>query len=266
MHSQLLILIFLLFVSLPATAVADTCAPVPESKAHISKSLALKYEVEWKRAIDQDKPQDLQRLLPVVDAKVTNDKGKTALMAAVKIGDHCLMTQLLERGLKMSDRGYTGGTTLMYAVLGNQSKMIDLLLVQLSDLNAQSTNGWTAVMIAAAKGFAGAMAQLHAAGADVNLADVYQWTPLMRSVDNRHTDVAKYLLSTPGIDVDHVNENGSTVLHIAAQVGDAETVTRLLQLNAKVSIKDVNGFTPLDVAVANSHPEVADLIRQVVQK
>lgn len=244
----------------PALA-SDTCRSVQKSESALSEAQSRKLHVQWKRAVDQDKVSDLWDLMARVDVQTTNDKGKTALMAAVKVGDHCLLQELLQRGLSISDRGNTGGTTLMYAVLGNQQQMIDLVLSHNPDLNAQSTNGWTAAMIAAAKGFSEAMEQLFTAGADVNLADVYQWTPLMRAIDNQHSGVVSYLLSLPDIDVQHANENGSTALHLAAQAGNKTLVVQLLKSGSVVPAKDKTGFSAADVALQNGYTEVGDFIR-----
>lgn len=254
-------------LGIPAAIEANECKPVEPQSAEVvlSEAQTIKLQAEWKRAIDQDKTSELWRLLGYVDAgkiniKSTNDKGKTALMAAVKTGDQCLLAELLQRGLSISDKAYTGGTALMYAVLGNQAEMIDLVLLREQELNSQSANGWTAVMIAAAKGFKGSMQQLYKAGADINIPDVYQWTPLMRAIDNRHSSVVNYLLSLPGVDVRHINENGSTTLHIAAQTGDRALVTRLLELDADVTATDKNGFTASHVAIENNYPGIAEVI------
>ena len=254
-------------ICLPAGAEATVCKPVeqPNPDVALTEKEILNLQAEWKRAIDQDKATDLWRLLAEVDAnridvKSTNDKGKTALMAAVKVGDQCLLEELLRRGLRIKDKGTTGGTVLMYAVLRNQTKMIDLVLLREQELNAQSTNGWTAVMIAAAKGFKDSMQQLHAAGADINIPDVYLWTPLMRAIDNRHSSVIDYLLSLPEVDVGQINENGSTALHIAAQVGDKVLVTKLLELGVDVTATDKNGFTASDVAFENDYAHIAKVI------
>jgi len=258
---------FLPVVSHPASIENTDCRRVEPSTPGIvlSEAQTLKLQTDWKRAIDQDKVVDLWRLLTDVDAnrvdvKSTNDKGKTALMTAVKIGDQCLLAELLRRGLSISDKGYTGGTALMYAVHGNDSGMIDIVLSREPELDAQSTNGWTAVMIAAAKGFNDSMQQLFSAGANINLPDVYQWTPLMRAIDNRHDSVVRYLLSLPIIEVNRSNENGSTALHIAAQAGNKVVVTRLLKLGSEVTATDKNGLSASDVAIRNGYPDIAELL------
>ncbi len=254
--------ISLIVLCLSNTHAEAACNPIPQLSVALTQDEVLVAESEWKRAIDQDKAEDIRRLLSSVDVKITNDKGKTALMAAVKIGDQCLMEELLRRGLKMSDRGYTGGTALMYAVLGNQVEMIDQVLAYKPDLNAQSTNGWTAVMIAAAKGFESAMSMLKEAGADVNLADVYGWTPLMRALDNRHSAVVGYMLSLPEVDLNYLNENGSSALHIAAQTGNASAVSRLMQRGADTEVRDKNGYSAADVATQYNYLIVAEQILQ----
>ncbi len=248
----------LLSVTVNSYASEQSCIPIPPTSP---QSQTEQLETEWKRAIDQDKVADLKRLLPGVDVALTNNKGKTALMAAVKVGDNCLLQELMQRGLKFSTKSYTGGTALMYAVLGNQPEMIEKVLSYQPDPDEQSTNGWTAVMIAAAKGFRSAVLDLHQAGADINLPDVYQWTPLMRAIDNRHTDVAVYLLAAPGINVNHTNENGSSALHIAALTGETEIVTTLLQLGSDKDLQDKNGLTPADVAETAGYADLSNKLR-----
>jgi len=84
----------------------------------------------------------------------------------------------------------------------------------------------------------------------------------MRAIENRHGSVVSYLLSLPEIKINQQNENGSTALHVAAQVGDVVTVGRLLELGAAVAPKDKNGISAHDIATANGHSNVAELINQ----
>ena len=236
-------------------------AQVPLDSAD-EKAQPVSPALKWKRAIDRDDGEALWRLLSQVDVLGSNDKGKNALMAAAKIGDKELLEALVRHGVRIEDKSLTGGTALMYAVLGNQAQMIDYLLTRTQHLDAQSTNGWTAVMIAAAKGFDGALKQLVEAGADANLADVYQWSPLMRAIDNKHREVINYLLALPGPALNEINENGSTALHVAAQFGDVETVELLLERGADSSVLDKNGDSAEDVARLNAYPDIARFIKQ----
>lgn len=52
--------------------------------------------------------------------------------------------------------------------------------------------------------------------------------------------------------MDAADVKGQTTLHVAAQNGLADAVNVLLQMNASLEIKDINGKTPLEVAVENA--------------
>lgn len=221
-------------------------------------------EQRWKRAIDRDDAKVIWQMLSDADVTLTNDKGKTALMAAAKLGDQELLQALLSRGLSLEDRSFTGGTALMYAALGNQLDMLQFLQQQVSGIeyrDARSTNGWTAIMIAAAKGFDDAVKILVEDGGDPWLADAYQWSPLMRAIDNRHTGVVDYLLSLPNAPLNQQNENGSTALHIAALKGDTGAAQQLLASGAEAGIRDKNSMAAVDIAMANGSATLLELLK-----
>ena len=242
--------------------------PEPSATEPSAKEQAVSDEVRWKRAIDRDDVQVLRQLLSQVDVKLSNDKGKTALMAAAKTGDLDLLESLLQKGLTLDDRSFTGGTSLMYAALGRETGMISYLLDATrgaanfqSYVDAESTNGWTAVMIAAAKGFDGVVQQLVEEGqADAWRADAYQWSPLMRAIDNRHAAVIHYLLELDQPQLSSVNENGATALHVAVEKGDVETVKLLLNKSIDRDTRDNAGRTALDIAVSRSDKSIMDLL------
>lgn len=242
--------------------------PEPSATEPSATEQAVSDEVRWKRAIDRDDVQVLRQLLSQVDVKLSNDKGKTALMAAAKTGDLDLLESLLQKGLTLDDRSFTGGTSLMYAALGRETGMISYLLDATrgaanfqSYVDAESTNGWTAVMIAAAKGFDGVVQQLVEEGqADAWRADAYQWSPLMRAIDNRHAAVIHYLLELDQPQLSSVNENGATALHVAVEKGDVETVKLLLNKSIDRDTRDNAGRTALDIAVSRSDKSIMDLL------
>ncbi len=225
--------------------------------------------VTWQRAIDRDDAAAIRRLMPNTDIADTNEKGKSALMSAARLGDLELLEALRDRGLKLTDRSKTGGTSLMYAALGNQLPMIRYIHAEINDrqfLDARSTNGWTALMIAAAKGFDGSVRTLVELGADPSLADAYQWTPLMRAIDNRHKSVVQFLGGRADAQVNAVNENGSTALHIAALKGDQFSAALLLDRpDIMPAITDNTGRNALEIALTNGNTELAELIRRHIK-
>jgi ankyrin repeat protein len=78
-------------------------------------------------------------------------------------------------------------------------------------------------------------------------------TALHWSIKNQHYAVTKLLLSIPDIDVDATNHRGHTPLHLAAMLGDKNTVIRLLKQGAGIkNSKDKEELSPLDYAYEKS--------------
>ncbi len=152
----------------------------------------------------------------------------------------------------------------MYAALGNQLPMIRHIMSEVDSpgfIDAQSANGWTALMIAAAKGFEETVRLLVELGADPSLADAYQWTPLMRAIDNRHHAVVKYLVGCDDVKIDSVNENGLTALHVAALINDEFSAAQLLaRAPGLVFVRDKAGNSAQQIASLNGNRKLADFI------
>jgi ankyrin repeat protein len=55
---------------------------------------------------------------------------------------------------------------------------------------------------------------------------------------------------------------GFTPLHDAAEEGQKEIVKLLITKGADVNAQKNNGWTPLDLAISDKHPETADLLRK----
>ena len=56
--------------------------------------------------------------------------------------------------------------------------------------------------------------------------------------------------------------NGQTPLHSAASEGHLEMVSLLVQKGAEINAKDKSGQTPMDLANANQHQDVAKLLAE----
>jgi ankyrin repeat protein len=136
----------------------------------------------------------------------------------------------------------------MFAVLGNELAIAKWLFNQGVDINAQGSNGWSAVTIASAKGFAEMLAWLVAIGVNVNAADVYQFSPLMRAVDNGHANAVHILLGVPGIEIDVQDEAKNTALHYAVANNRRDLVELLLDSGARSDIRNRMGQTAATMA------------------
>ncbi|RLN87578.1 hypothetical protein BBJ28_00005879 [Nothophytophthora sp. Chile5] len=78
--------------------------------------------------------------------------------------------------------------------------------------------------------------------------------------DNDRARVAE-LLAAPGVDVDHFDAGGQTLLHLACFWGRMELAKLLLAAGASLKTKNAAGCTALDLATHWGHSAVAEVIR-----
>ncbi|CAI4214173.1 unnamed protein product [Parascedosporium putredinis] len=89
-----------------------------------------------------------------------------------------------------------------------------------------------------------------------SLCDVWGKTPLMCAAGRlQNFEVVKLLLDDGRSDINATNDNGVTAMHIAAGVGDRETIMLLWERGADPMARTAVGVTPLGYAVAKHRVE-----------
>ncbi|KAG3018025.1 hypothetical protein PC128_g13450 [Phytophthora cactorum] len=78
--------------------------------------------------------------------------------------------------------------------------------------------------------------------------------------DNDRARMAE-LLAVPGVDVDHFDAGGQTLLHLACFWGRMDLTKLLLAAGASLKTKNAAGYTALDLATHWGHSAVAEVIR-----
>lgn len=112
---------------------------------------------------------------------------------------------------------------------------------------------------AAALGKMDAVRKFLEAGMGVDADDSEGNTALLQAAKGGHAAVVDYLI-TQGADVNYVGSGWDTALISAASSGDVATVRRLLEANAKADQKNEDNWSPLTVAAFEGHSEVVDLL------
>ncbi len=115
------------------------------------------------------------------------------------------------------------------------------------------------ILEAAASGDLPHVEQFLASGADVNLRDGRNDTPLIVSSRNGHAEIVRLLISR-GAEVEAANNSGVTALAAASQGGHAEVVKLLLASSANINSRNTEGWTPLALACFGGHADVAALL------
>jgi len=117
----------------------------------------------------------------------------------------------------------------------------------------------TPLHFAALNGHLDIASMLISKGADVNVKNTYELTPLYYAVDHKNILV---LLIKNGADVDVKTWNNLTPVYWAAQSGSNDSLLVLIENGANISAVCSTGRnTPLDIAEKCGHPETVKLLR-----
>ena len=145
------------------------------------------------------------------ELKTARDEGgATALMYAALYGDDAAVKKVLDSGADPNLANDANATALIWGV--DNLKKTRLLVEAGADVNAQTSDGATAFLVAARRPGSSA--------------------------------VLRYLLDH-GADAKTANKQGTTALHYAAASGDLDMVTLLLERGAAVNAQAQEGTAPL---------------------
>ena len=176
------------------------------------------------------------------DVESPNADGETALMVVARTGRVDAAQALLRRGAKVNAvEQWRGQTALMWAAAQDQPAMVKALVAAGADVNARSrVNNWqrqvtaepraiyrpagglTPLLYAAREGCVDCAKSLAEAGANFNLADPEEVSPLLLSILNGHYDLAAYLIQK-GANPSKWDWYGRTPLYAAV---DMNTIPR----------------------------------------
>lgn len=211
--------------------------------------------------------------LPGINVNTRDKYGETPLTSAIDKDDLLILSALLkvpdiDVNMKIdncSSPGYVSAdgvadghvdlckddskTPLMIAASrGNPESVKALLSVAGIDVNATSSQGWTALCRAVQMNNSKCVRELLSAKAiQVNLPVVESGsTPLYYAAEGGHLECLKELLAVPCVAVNRANKRGSTPLHIACRKGHDKCIEELLKRpEIAINVSDVKGFTPL---------------------
>jgi uncharacterized protein len=117
----------------------------------------------WAVQTDAPKAAAVIAEQPALEVETTTAAGETALMLAALKSDIVLCRRLLERGAVVNRAGWT---PLHYAASGGHAGIVNLLLERGAQVDAESPNKTTPLMMAARYGTEESVDRLLASGAD----------------------------------------------------------------------------------------------------
>jgi ankyrin repeat protein len=232
---------------------------------------------------------DRHELLPLLLARVPNvrETAEQALSAPISNGDAEATRLLAEAGADLSryrdDDGHRVPIVWAAVRAGCSSELLELLLSHHADPSSAGPDGYTPYRLAVAAGRTDLGELLRRYGADDRLtaADLFlsacrrgdraaarreldenpgllaglgddERAALVRAAERGDTDAVTLMLDL-GFALDTRDDNGATALHAAAYSGGATTVRALLERGADIHARDTNwNSTALDWAAVGS--------------
>lgn len=194
-----------------------------------------------------------------------------AVHTAVREGDDKLVKKLLDMGVYPSGGKWDGGhgeTPLHVAAeLGRANMMSYLLLLKGADPDMLDRRNYTPLFRAAEKGHESAVRVLLAAGADMHIrcgsARGYGSRRIssFNMVARRGLTGVLRVMVQGGVDVDAAPcAYGVTALHSAASTGTVEAICMLVEAGASIEARNAGGNTPLLTAVNFCNLDAADAL------
>ncbi len=107
--------------------------------------------------------------------------------------DTAKVMELVNSGIPVDTRDHYGKTTLMWAVVNENIKMAEFLILKGADVNASDGEGTTVLMWAVVTGNPATVSLLIDNGADINRKDMYGKTALMSSRSRNNREISDLL-------------------------------------------------------------------------
>jgi ankyrin repeat protein len=215
----------------------------------------------------------LEQLLDAAVDPDYRDKpwGRSPISQAAEYGKTRCVELLLERGTNpnmLDTNGWStnqrnaGKTPLMWAAMNNKRGACSVLLAYRADPNIKISEG-TALHYAVHHGHQAFVRDLLEGGADPNIQDEKERTPLLLAAIKDHGAGIIAILLEHGADANLVDRHRRPPLSYAAEHGDESTVRLLVdQGRANLNLQGERGRTSLFWAAANGHKAVAEFLLQ----
>ena len=182
---------------------------------------------------------------------------------AVKRDDAQAAQQLLLRGFDANTLDPQGQSGLATAIREPSPKVVQILIDwPKTDLNAQSAQGESPLMLASIKGQLDLVEKMIRKGADVNKTG---WTPLHYAASTGEVEVISLLLENHAY-IDAESPNGTTPLMMAGMYGTVAAVKLLLEEGADPLLRNQQGLTAQQFAERASRPDSAEILANSAKK
>ncbi|XP_055944745.1 serine/threonine-protein phosphatase 6 regulatory ankyrin repeat subunit B-like [Argiope bruennichi] len=176
---------------------------------------------------------------------------------AIRIGDYEMVETLINNGANITQQDADGNSTIELAIFSKNLDIMERLLERSKfDINLKGRSGHTLLHYAAISGSLQLVKHLVAKGATFNSRDSSGAKPIHLATWEGHQDIVEYFLNE-GIDIDDRDFlRFWSLLHYAAAGNQSEMCKVLIKYGLNVNCVDANGDTPLHIAVRLGNVDV----------
>jgi ankyrin repeat protein len=146
-----------------------------------------------------------------------------------------------------------GNTPLHYAAKYSRLSIVEQICSEVSSIQAQNSDGWSAAHFAAACGSLPVLRCLSSFGDSLSTENRVNWTPLHYALKYRHKSVVEFLVKCR-VPIDFKCVNMGTILN------DQHILSLLTQGELAVEGVNHNGWSPLHFASANGAERIIDTL------
>uniref|UniRef100_A0A8C4M5U6 Fibronectin type III and ankyrin repeat domains 1 n=1 Tax=Equus asinus asinus TaxID=83772 RepID=A0A8C4M5U6_EQUAS len=200
---------------------------------------------------------------PVVSVSTTREPiSSEHFHRAVNVNDEDLLVQILQGGnVKVDVPNKFGFTALMVAAQKGFTRLVKILISNGTDVNLKNGSGKDSLMLACYAGHLEVVKYLRRHGASWETRDLGGCTALHWAADGGHCNVIEWMLKD-GCEVDAVDTGSgwTPLMRVSAVSGNQGVASLLIDAGADVNVRDKDGKTPLMVAVLNNHEELVQLL------
>ena len=175
----------------------------------------------------------------------TDEDGATVLHWAARKGQSSICQLLLEKGLALDVKDHDGLTAMDWAMKGDDEKTINVFLKRGNNFIRQETANLQSLHLGARTGDIDMIKDFHKHGSSLEARDGKGQTVLFHAVKGKQHHIVQWLLEEGNVNVQAVDKEGLTVLHVAAQGCDLRGAELLVRNRADVNALSSKNLTPL---------------------
>jgi ankyrin repeat protein len=198
------------------------------------------------------------------DANINKIDGKRnyPLLIAIQEKNIPMIDLLLKVG---ADANFKRGilTPLMKATMIDDIHIIDRLLTNpfgaKASINLRASSGSTAFYTACENGNVNVAKKLIKLGADINISNMFNGSPLMIAIKNGHESIVDLLLEL-GAKLENVDELHETALFVAVRAGNLSIIDKLLKAGSDAGHINNSDNNVIQVATALNLSDVVELL------